>query len=905
MPFEVEPIEDTKKETFTTCPYCGVGCGVIATPSEDGQSAKIEGDPDHPSNFGKLCSKGSALGETLTYEERLLDPIVHGMKSDWNSALDLVAGRFLQTIAEHGPDSVAFYVSGQCLTEDYYVANKLMKGFIGSSNIDTNSRLCMASSVAGHKRAFGTDTVPGCYEDLDQSDLVVLVGSNFAWCHPVLHQRLLRAKEECGTKIVVIDPRKTATTEAADLHLAIKPGADVALFNALFVHLANSDAKNSEYVDEYTDGLADALAIAEPDSLQKVVAQTGLSRADITTFFEWVTDTQKTMTIYSQGVNQSSSGTDKVNAIINTHLVTGRIGRPGMGPFSITGQPNAMGGREVGGLANQLAVHMDFDQASLDKVERFWSAPNLTKGPGLKAVDMFDAIANGKVKALWVMATNPAVSMPNADKVRKAIENCPFVVVSDVVQTSDTVELAHVKLPATGWGEKTGTVTNSERRISRQRSFLKPAGQARHDWDVLCDVAKRMGFSGFNFESPAEIFKEYAQMSAFENNGSRDFDIGSLGDITDAEYEVLTPFQWPAPKFESKSSAPKRFFADGQFYTPNSKARFIATRVREPATATNPVYDLVLNTGRIRDHWHTMTRTGKTQRLSTHIGEPFIEINPMDANKLGLADADIAVVKSLWGSSHLRVVVTERMERGAAFAPIHWTRRFSSKGCIDEITSSNHDPVSGQPELKFTPISIRKMRLDWWAFVLLESEPDRQLLQKASYWALARRGDGWSIELAGESSECEADVFVDEICQSVVSQDELIYKDTKTGNYRKSVLNNSRLVGFATTSKVGPVEADRVWLGQNIGKDLDPSIRLSLLAGRPPAGEATGKIICSCMGIGAGAIEKAIKAGDLSVEAVGKSTCAGTNCGSCKPEISALISNFLNAEQENKMEAAE
>ncbi len=906
MPFDDDSKKLSPKETATTCPYCGVGCGVLVTPSEDGQSAKIEGDEKHPSNFGRLCSKGSALGETLTFEERLLNPIVHGKEENWDTALDLVAGRFAQTIAEHGPDSVAFYVSGQCLTEDYYIANKLMKGFIGSSNIDTNSRLCMASSVAGHKRAFGTDTVPGCYEDLDLSDLVILVGSNFAWCHPVLHQRLLSAKEQRGTKIVVIDPRETATTEAADLHLAIKSGADVALFNALFAHLASSDVYNTEFVAEHTEGMAKALVTAQSVSLEKTAKVTGLTIEQLKSFFDLVTNTERTMTVYSQGVNQSSAGTDKVNAILNCHLVTGRIGKPGMGPFSITGQPNAMGGREVGGLANQLAVHMDFDPVSLDKVQRFWDAPNLSQGQGLKAVDMFDAIADGKIKALWVMATNPAVSMPNADKVSQAIADCPFVVVSDVVDSSDTVKLADVKLPATGWGEKTGTVTNSERRISRQRSFLKPAGQARHDWDIMCDVARRMGFDGFDFEGTDEVFKEYAAMSAFENNGSRDFDIGGLENISKTEYNELEPFQWPLPSKREATDAPKRFFADGQFYTPNKKARFIDTPFRDTQTRTNAEFDVVLNTGRIRDHWHTMTRTGKTQRLSTHNAEPFLELNLYDADRLGLKDADIAVVKSKWGSAHLRVVVTDRLSKGSAFAPIHWTERFSSKGCIDGVVGPYVDPVSGQPEMKFTPVTVRKMRLNWWSYLVSDVEPDYELLSKSSYWAVARRGDGWSVEFAGETSGLEMESYFQALAKSADQEEVLSYSDSQNGNLRRAVLSpTGELKSYVIVSCQGPVEADRAWLGQTLGKAIDAQTRLSLLAGRPPLGQASGKIICSCMGIGSGEINKAICAGADTVAAVGCKTSAGTNCGSCKPEIAKLLSDYFEAQEKDQMEAAE
>lgn len=460
-------------EVKTTCPYCGVGCGVIARVRDDG-AVSVKGDPEHPANFGRLCSKGSALAETLDLDGRLLHAEIGGRRAGWSEALDLVAERFSRSIAEHGPDSVAFYVSGQLLTEDYYIANKLMKGFIGSANIDTNSRLCMSSSVAGHRRAFGSDTVPGAYEDLELAELVVLTGSNLAWCHPVLYQRLSAAKaNRPEMKIVAIDPRRTMTADIADMHLAIAPDGDVALFNGLLAHLAASGAVDRNYISNYTSGFDEAVAAASRFELPALSKATGLTVAQLRAFFRLFEATEKVVTCYSQGVNQSAAGTDKVNAIINCHLATGRIGRPGMGPFSLTGQPNAMGGREVGGLANMLAAHMDIEKSlHRDQVRRFWSAPAVASKPGLKAVDMFRAVADGRIKALWIMATNPVVSMPDADAVEAAIKACPFVVVSDIVRETDTARHAHVLLPSLGWGEKDGTVTNSERRISRQRPFL-------------------------------------------------------------------------------------------------------------------------------------------------------------------------------------------------------------------------------------------------------------------------------------------------------------------------------------------------------------------------------------------------------------------------------------------------
>src|SRR6187401_2602630 len=437
----------------TTCPYCGVGCGVRATP--DGQGgATIAGDSDHPANFGRLCSKGAALGETLGLGTRLLHPMLREdgtlARTDWDTALGKVADGFKRIVERDGPNAVAFYLSGQLLTEDYYVANKLMKGFLGSANVDTNSRLCMASSVAGHKRAFGTDTVPGLYEDLDQADLIVLVGSNAAWCHPVLFQRMQQNRRERGAKLVVIDPRRTATADEADLHLAIKPGMDTALFCGLLVRLADRDAFDRCYVAKHTVGFEAALQRATeiaPD-IETVVRATGLDPADVRTFYNLFAATERSVTCYSQGVNQSAQGTDKVNAIINCHLATGRIGRPGMGPFSLTGQPNAMGGREVGGLANQLAAHMGFAPDEVDRVRRFWNAPNMAEREGLKAVQMFEAIERGEIKALWVMATNPAVSLPRAAQIRDAIAKLELLVVSENMASNDTLAARpHVLLP--------------------------------------------------------------------------------------------------------------------------------------------------------------------------------------------------------------------------------------------------------------------------------------------------------------------------------------------------------------------------------------------------------------------------------------------------------------------------
>ncbi|GGE44471.1 nitrate reductase [Agaricicola taiwanensis] len=867
----------------TTCPYCGVGCGVTA--SVDGTGlASVKGDASHPSNFGRLCSKGSALAETLSLDDRVLHPRIDGRTADWDEALDLVAAKFRSTIAEHGPDAVAFYVSGQLLTEDYYVANKLMKGFIGSGNIDTNSRLCMASSVAGHRRAFGADTVPGTYEDLELTDLAVLVGSNLAWCHPVLFQRLLAAKAaRPDMKIVVVDPRRTATAEAADLFLPIAPNGDVALFNGLLSHLAREGKADAGFVSAHTSGLDDALAASAAD-IEITAAGTGLSTADIATFFQLFAATEKVVTVYSQGVNQSVSGTDKVNAMINCHLFTGRIGRPGMGPFSVTGQPNAMGGREVGGLANQLAAHMDFDEIARDRVARFWGTDRLASRPGLKAVDLFEAVGDGRVKAIWIMGTNPVVSMPAANRVRDALARCPFVVVSDVVSGADTAALAHVLLPAAAWGEKDGTVTNSERRISRQRPFLPLPGDARSDWWIMTQVAQRLGFKkAFAYEGPADIFREHAALSAFENDGTRDFDIGAFENVTNTDYEALEPFQWPAPKGGNPPTHDGRFFATGRFYTSDTRARFIPT----PVQAKQDYSGLRLNTGRIRDQWHTMTRTGKTPRLASHIAEPFAELHPSDASQLGVTPAGLVQITSAHGAAVARALVTDRQQPGSVFVPMHWTTEYAPAARIDAAVSPAVDPVSGQPGLKLTDVAVTPFAVAWYGFAASRGKP---VLSDLPYAAAARAKGGWRLECAGSDTPDDWTGYVTTLLGLPKDAEVVSYQDAAGRSFRFAAFHDGRLAG-AFFAAPEPVAVSRNWIADRLDDaSFDGHGRMSLLAGRAGAhAPDQGATVCSCFDVGVNTIIAAISSGAaVTVEAIGVCLKAGTNCGSCRPEIKRL-----------------
>jgi assimilatory nitrate reductase catalytic subunit len=871
----------------TTCPYCGVGCGVRA--EIDGAEVRVSGDRDHPANFGRLCVKGSALAQVLTHEERLLHPQIDGTRASWDDVLGLVAASFAKTILKHGPDSVALYISGQLLTEDYYVANKFMKGFVGSANIDTNSRLCMSSSVAGHKRAFGSDTVPGVYEDLEEADLVILTGSNLAWCHPILYQRLSAAREKRGglPKVVNIDPRRTATSEIADQQLSLAPGSDVALFSGLLRELQKAGKRDRKFVAAHTQGLDEALDTAKIWTEEKVAAETGLSRVELRRFYDLVVGNEKTVTVYSQGVNQSSSGSDKVNAIINTHLLTGRIGKPGCGPFSVTGQPNAMGGREVGGLANMLAAHMEIgNPAHRAIVQKFWNAPLIADKPGLKAVELFQAIHAGRVKAVWIMGTNPVDSLPDADFVRAALQKCPFVVVSDVVEKTDTTAFAHVLLPALAWGEKDGTVTNSERRISRQRGFRAGAGEARADWRAICEVAKRMGFGdGFSFDGPAAIFREHAALSGFENKGDRDFDISACAEIDDAGYDALAPFQWPLALGVKAQDGPKRFFADGKFFTETGRANFIATPYRGVAEKVDADKAFALNTGRVRDQWHTMTRTGRASNLSQHIAEPYAELNPLDAARLGVETAGLVRLSNARGSVILRAQVSDRQRRGGVFAPIHWTDQFASKARVGALVAPHVDPISGQPESKATPVSIEPVWPEFYAFALTRKKPENL---SCDYWALARIEGGWRIELAGMKKIADSEKFarkifgVGEDCEMTAMRDEI------SGAYRCIASVNGEIVGaifFART----PVAAARAWLCEQFSA---PGVSpLALLAGRPPRTcRDPGRKICVCMNVGANIILDAIAEKNLcSAAAVGEATGAGTGCGSCKPEIERLL----------------
>jgi assimilatory nitrate reductase catalytic subunit len=876
----------TISTTQTTCPYCGVGCGVLASVEEGVVSVK--GDTKHPSNYGRLCSKGSALADTVGLEGRLLQPEVNGKQTSWDEALNVVSDGLTNIIEKYGPDAVAIYASGQLLTEDYYVANKLMKGFIGSANIDTNSRLCMASPVVGYKRAFGADAVPCSYEDLEQADLIVIEGSNTAWCHPVVFQRISKAKEyRPELKIVVIDPRKTATCDIADLHLPIKSGSDVALFNGLLNYLHQHEYIDRDFIKRHSNGFLAALVSAQKNDLHQTAEICGLTQADIETFYQLYATNEKTVTLYSQGVNQSSSGSDNSNSIINCHIATGRIGKIGMGPFSITGQPNAMGGREVGGLSNQLAAHMELENPQHhDLVSRFWKTDTLASTAGAKAVELFNDVDKGKIKAIWIMATNPVVSMPDADRVKAALDKCELVIVSDCDKHTDTTDYANVLLPAQAWGEKDGTVTNSERRISHQRQFLAVAGEAKPDWWIISQVASRMGFGhAFQYQTPVEIFREHAALSSFENNGLRDFDLGAMVDISDNEYEALQPIQWPVTTTNKNGTA--RLFEDRQFFTESGKANFIAVTASPPVNTPTAKYPLILNTGRVRDQWHTMTRTARSAKLNGHMPEPILEIHPDDAQTWQLEDSALAQINSEWGQMVARVQISDDQIKGSVFIPMHWNAQYAALARVGVVINPVVDPLSGQPEYKHTPVNVAAYTPVWYGFVL--SRRPINLSDDVHYWVKIKGEQFWRYELAGEELIDDPKTWAKALLTE--EGDCLEFVDQGTQRYRCANIVNDKIETGVFISPNHDLPT-RTWLGQLFAdENINDEKRMSLLAGKPGAGlPDIGPIVCACFGVGENTIKEALAGGKAkTIDDIGNLLKAGTNCGSCMPEIKKLL----------------
>lgn len=857
----------------TTCPYCGVGCGVVAQRDESG-AVSVRGDAQHPANFGRLCVKGAALGETTGLEGRLLYPEIDGERASWETALDTAAARLSAIIEKHGPQAVAFYASGQLLTEDYYAANKLMKGFIGAANIDTNSRLCMSSAVVGYKRAFGADAVPCNYDDIEQTDLLIFVGSNAAWAHPVLYQRIAAAKEaRPAMKIVVIDPRRTATCDIADLHLALAPGSDAGLFVGLLNALAGRPAP------ETFDGQAQALAAARDWSVARVAQFCGLKDADVARFYDWFLSAPTAMTLYTMGINQSSSGSDKCNAIINVHLASGKIGRPGCGPFSLTGQPNAMGGREVGGLANQLACHMAFEPADIARLGRFWGSERIAQTPGLMAVELFDAIGRGEVKAVWIMGTNPAVSLPDSDAVRQALARCELVIVSDITAQTDTAAFAHIRFPAQGWGEKNGTVTNSERRISRQRPFLPAPGETRPDWWMVAQMARRLGHGeAFAWQHPHEIFCEHAALSGFENDGARAFDISALSGLTCDEYDALAPVQWPVTAQQPQGTP--RLLATGAGWR-GGRLNMVAVTPAPPQARPGASYPLWLNTGRIRDQWHTMTRTGGVARLMQHQPLPRVSVHPDDAARAGISEGDLVEVASVQGFMVGWAALSDAQTPGALFAPMHWNARFASHGRVNALVAPVCCPHSGQPESKQTAVRLRKRHTAWQGELFCRALPT--LAPDMLWWRRAWEG-GAHVTLAGRLPPQR---WLRELAEH---EGWLMQYAEGAGRFHALAWRDGALMlAFYSAVRCPVVESEAIAAAFSEPPGT-PAARHALLAGRRANNApAKGRIICSCFGVGETAIRAAIAGGCDSAKRLGETLRCGTNCGSCVPELKALL----------------
>ena len=810
------------KQVATTCCFCGVGCGVIATSSNNSISA-VKGDPAHPANFGQLCTKGAALHLSADTDARLLHPEVNGKRASWDEALDFVSQEFSQVISEHGPDAVAFYISGQLLTEDYYVFNKLAKGLIGTNNVDTNSRLCMSSAVAGYKMSLGADAPPCAYEDIDAADLIVIAGSNTAFAHPVLFQRIEAARaKNPDLRTIVIDPRATVTARAADLHLAIKPGTDVALFNAMLHILQQEKLVDEAFIRSHTQGY-EGLRTCTPELAAGIC---GIPEAQIVHAALLFGAAKAALSLYCQGLNQSTSGTFKNAALINLHLATGQIGKPGAGPFSLTGQPNAMGGREVGGMANLLSAHRELSNPEhRAEIAALWGVRSVPERPGKTAVEMFDAIGRGEIKAVWIACTNPAQSMPDVSAVRKALERAELVVVQEAFRDAETCAYADVLLPAATWAEKEGTVTNSERRISRVRAAVSPPGEARPDWEIAVAFAKKLlpekSAALFPYTSPEEIFNEHR-----ETTRGRDLDITGLS------YALLErdgPQQWPYP--EGAARGRTRLYADGVFPTPSGRARFVATDYAPPAEEPDADYPIRLTTGRLRDQWHSMTRTGLVGRLFAHSPEPEVLLHKDSMH--GIEDGSLVLVTSRRGAIVLKARASSDLRPGDAFVAMHWGTRFTSAG-TNTLTLPAFDPHSKQPELKHAAVRIAPFATQW----------------RGTFTAPA------SADLHRTASS-----FFPRFDYAAISLTE------------------------------GPEILLRLDLASSTTPDPKSLSALEDLFGSPPdpSSSSSDRSVCACFKVTESTIRSAVTAG-ATLAKLQKELRCGTNCGSCVPELRRLAS---------------
>ncbi len=929
------------QETKSTCPYCGVGCGVIIE-SAGSQITGVRGDPDHPANFGRLCTKGSTLHLTasaaVTMQTRLLQPMQRRTRGDspqavgWDAALTQASEGFARIIRDHGPDAVGFYVSGQLLTEDYYVFNKLAKGLIGTNNIDTNSRLCMSSAVAGYKQTLGADAPPACYDDVNHAQCIFITGSNTAFAHPILFRRIEDAKKaNPRLKIIVADPRATDTTSIADLHLAIQPGTDVMLFNGMLHLMAWEGWLDQAYIDQHTSGF-DALKATVRDYTPDVVSQAcGISKEALLQATRLFAGMQSngtrtpTLSLYCQGLNQSSSGTAKNAALINLHLATGQIGKPGAGPFSLTGQPNAMGGREVGGLANLLSAHRDMaNPAHRAEVAALWGLPSVPDKPGKTAVEMFQAAADGEIKALWIACTNPAQSMPDQATVRRALERCELVIVQEAFSTTATCRYADLLLPATTWGEKEGTVTNSERRISRVRAAVPAPGPVdngpRHDWSIAVDFAQRLEAllaptrpTLFPYPTPESVWNEHR-----ESTRGRDLD------ITGMSYAMLDergPQQWPLA--EGQTTGKLRLYEDGIFPTADGKAKFSNTVYKAVAEPREARYPLSLTTGRLRDQWHGMSRTGTLGRLFGHVAEPCIEMNRQDMERRQLKDGDLVHVTGRRGSIVVPALASASLAPQQTFMAMHWGEEFLSGASttgerlagVNALTNPAFCPTSKQPEFKHAAIKVLKAELPW-SLLGIAWLPDDAALQAreelkalmgqfafASCTPFGRERSGLLFRAA--AYETPDDMVLDRIetLLGMGGAQVLRYADKKRGQRRAVQL--VPLAGAADTKAETRLNAfllagdtnAQSWIKTLLQDELPAQTygRMLLVpsAKAPVAVQSRGKQVCTCFNVTDADITAQLgqckgNEDQRLAQLQGALKC-GTNCGSCLPEVKRMV----------------
>ena len=879
----------------TVCCYCGTGCGVRVGPQPDG-SIRVVGDEQHPANFGRLCSKGRTLGQSVGVAgSRLLQPQLRIGKDEacqpvsWDSARDAVSSRLAATLAEHGPDAVGFYLSGQLLTEDYYVFNKLARALVGTNNVDTNSRLCMSSAVSGYKRTLGADAPPACYEDFDHAGCVFIAGANMAVAHPVLFRRLEAAREaNPGMKIIVADPRRTDTASLADLYLPVLPGTDVALFHAMLNVMIWEELIDRDYIAQHTAGFAALRARLREYTPRAASQLCGVHEDDIVTAARWFAGSPATLSCYTMGLNQYSNGSDKNAALIHLHLATGHIGRPGAGPFSLTGQPNAMGGREVGALATLLPGHRDPASAS-DRAElaALWGVPALPANPGLPAVALFEAAAAGRIKVLWIACTDPAFSLPDQALVRAALQKVECVIVQEAFASSHTLPFADIVLPAATWPEKDGTVTNSERRISRVRAVLPPAGQAREDWRIVADVAQRLAASIapertslFAFAGAAAVFAEHAATTA-----GRDLDYSRLDY---ALLDRLGPQQWP---FDGKLGR-SRLYGDGIYPTPDGRARFADIGWQPPADKVSAHFPLRLTTGRLRDHWHSMSRTALVPGLTRHQTLPQLAMHPRDMARHGVQAGMLATLRNKRGSAVLPVVADEGLRPGVVVVPMHWGSATLGGLGINALTSRAVDPHSQQPELKLAAVSVAPARLPWRASLQLLGDaanlrPRLDTLRAAFPYAVAVAisldgKPGLQLELA--AAEAPPPDVLQQLASVLQPAGALLaaFDDPARGVLRRVWLAGRTPLGYLLAGDTAAAPALSAWLDGGAA----PASLAALLQGRA-GGQALARVVCSCEGVREDAIAAGVARG-LDVAGLQRELRCGTGCGSCVPELKRL-----------------